>query len=183
MLSAESIKHLTETGGVTWPGELRGDGLLLTLGNVIQPLHEPRYGIVDLADQASIDALYGVQIDNWTTYNLRPQQMVIVPVAQPLTLGPNVFGVIGGLSHLARVGLAVHITSPYVLPGWSGHLALELVNHGPATLRLRVEMPVARLLLLPRGGGPVPSAHPFYGDPTHLKSRYADEFFAGPSER
>lgn len=183
MLSAASIKHLTETGGVTWPGELRGDGLLLTLGHVIQPLHEPRYDIVDLADQASIDALYGVQIPDWTTHNLRPQQMVIIPVAQPLILGPDVFGVIGGLSHLARVGLAVHITSPYVLPGWSGHLALELVNHGPATLRLRVDMPVARLLLFARGGGSVAAAHPFYGDPTNLKSRYADEFFAGPSER
>ncbi|XVV39332.1 dCTP deaminase [Streptomyces sp. CA-100214] len=61
-------------------------------------------------------------------------------------------GMIGGLSHLARVGLAVHVTSPFVLPGWNGHLTLELVNTGPAVLRLHHGMPLARLLVFALDG-------------------------------
>lgn len=181
MLSAASIKDLISSGAVMWDGELRGDGLLLKLGGPIQPLVTPD-AVVDLADQASIDSLYGPQITDWTHYDLAPGQMILAPASEPVALGPDVTGMIGGLSHLARVGLAVHVTSPFVLPGWAGHLALELVNHSPATLRLHHGMPLARLLLQARGGGHPAAAHPFYGQPTELKSRYADDL-VGPNQR
>ncbi|WP_405496343.1 dCTP deaminase domain-containing protein [Streptomyces sp. NBC_00096] len=181
MLSAASIKDLINSGAVTWDGELRGDGLLLKLGGPIQPLVTPDT-IVDLADQASIDTLYGPQITDWTTHDLAPGQMILAPASEPVSLGPDVTGTIGGLSHLARVGLAVHITSPYVLPGWAGHLALELVNHSPAILRLHHGMPLARLVLQLRGGGHTAAAHPYYGRSNALQSRYADEL-AGPNQR
>ncbi|MER5774822.1 hypothetical protein ABT144_11095 [Streptomyces sp. NPDC002039] len=174
MLSAASIKDHINSGAVTWDGELRGDGLLLKLGGPIQPIVAPD-AVVDLADQAGIDTLYGPQIADWTTYDLAPGQMILAPASEPVSLGPDVVGMIGGLSHLARVGLAIHVTSPFVLPGWAGHLTLELVNHSPATLRLHHGMPLARLVLQLRGGGPAATAHPFYGRPADLRSRYADE--------
>ncbi|MFF3675933.1 hypothetical protein ACFYYS_18415 [Streptomyces sp. NPDC002120] len=181
MLSAASIKDHINSGAVTWDGELRGDSLLLRLGGPIQPLVAPD-AVVDLADQASIDTLYGPQIADWTTYDLAPGQMILAPATEPVSLGPDVMGMIGGLSHLARVGLAVHVTSPFVLPGWAGHLTLELVNQSPATLRLHHGMPLARLVLQLRGGGHAATTHPFYGHPADLQSRYADEL-VDPNKR
>lgn len=185
MLSAESITWLIKQDALEWPGQLRGDGLLLTLGTPLQPLITPSTEVIDLGDQSSIDDLYGEPVTDWTSYELMPGEMLLGSVEQPLRLGAGLMGVIGGLSHLARVGLAVHVTSPFVLPGWNGHLTLELVNTGPAVLRLHHGMPLGRLLVLALDG---PSSddvasHPFYGPEADLKSRYADEFPAHPSER
>ncbi|WP_326800502.1 hypothetical protein OIE49_36855 [Streptomyces sp. NBC_01788] len=185
MLSAESITCLITQNAMEWPGQLRGDGLLLTLGSPLQPLTAPSARVIDLADQSSIDGLYSEPVTHWTSYEMRPGEMLLGAVEQPLRLGPGVMGMIGGLSHLARVGLAVHVTSPFVLPGWNGHLTLELVNTGPAVLRLHHGMPLGRLLVFalygPRSDDVAP--HPFYGHESDLKSRYADEFPANPSQR
>ncbi|MEU6487305.1 hypothetical protein [Streptomyces sp. NPDC046887] len=185
MLSAEWITELIKRNALDWSGPLRGDGLLLTLGTPLQPLAAPSTQVIDLADQTSIDNLYGVPITRWTNYELTPGEMLLGAVEQPLRLGAGVMGVIGGLSHLARVGLAVHVTSPFVLPGWNGHLTLELVNAGPAVLRLYHGMPLARLLVfaLDVADSGAAASHPLYGRQSDLKSRYADEFPVDPSQR
>ena len=185
MLSVESITWLIKQEALEWPGQLRGDGLLLTLGSPLQPLTAPSTQVIDLADQASIDGLYGEPITDWMNYEMMRGEMLLGSVEQPLRLGAGVMGIIGGLSHLARVGLAVHVTSPFVLPGWNGHLTLELVNTGPAVLRLHRGMPLGRLLVFalddPRSDDI--ASHPFYGREADLKSRYADEFPTAPSQR
>ncbi|MFE9851264.1 hypothetical protein ACFYPN_21060 [Streptomyces sp. NPDC005576] len=185
MLSAELINWLIGQNALDWPGQLRGDGLLLTLGSPLQPLADPNTQVIDLADQASIDNLYGEPVTDWTSYEMMPGEMLLGSVEQPLRLGAGLMGMIGGLSHLARVGLAVHVTSPFVLPGWNGHLTLELVNTGPAVLRLHHGMALGRLLVFaldgPRPDGSAP--HPFYGREADLKSRYADEFPTNRSSR
>lgn len=185
MLSAESITWLINQGALEWPGWLRGDGLLLTLGSPLQPLVAPGMLVIDLADQSSIDDLYGEPVTEWKTYELMPGEMLLGSVEEPLRLGAGVMGMIGGLSHLARVGLAVHVTSPFVLPGWNGHLTLELVNTSPAALRLHHGMPLARLLIFALDGlrSDDIASHPFYGREADLKSRYADEFAVGPIRR
>ena len=185
MLSAESIARLISQGAMEWPGQLRCDGLLLTLGSPLQPLTAPNMLVIDLADQSSIDELYGEPVTKWKTYELMPGEMLLGAVEEPLRLGAGLMGMIGGLSHLARVGLAVHVTSPFVLPGWNGHLTLELVNSGPAALRLHHGMPLARLLVFALDGprSDDVASHPFYGREVDLKSRYADEFPVGPIRR
>ncbi|MEW1694172.1 dCTP deaminase domain-containing protein [Streptomyces sp. NPDC093249] len=205
MLSAERITWLIRQGTLKWAGRLRGDGLLLTLGSPLQPLAAPGTRVVDLADQTDIDGLYGEPVTDWRTYELKPGELLLGAVEEPLGLGAGLTGTIGGLSHLARVGLAVHVTSPFVLPGWNGHLTLELVNTGPAVLRLHHGMPLARLLVhaldgTPSDGGArsgggahvghghdgrgdTAAPHPFYGRAADLKSRYADEFPVGPNRR
>lgn len=178
MLTASRITELVETGDVVWPGELRGDALLLRLGEPLQALTTATApDVVDLADQDSIDRLYNPACVRWESLELRPGQMVLCQVNHPLRLGTGQAGAIGTLSHLARVGLATHVTSPWVLPGWNGYLMLELLNLGPAVLRLHRGMPAARLLLFNTDGPVEPvGAHPFYGAKGHLGSRYADEF-------
>ena len=63
------------------------------------------------------------------------------------------------------------------LPGWSGYLTLELLNTGPAMLRLHRGMPVARAVIWRMDGVTRPAVpHCHYGGPGELASRYAAEF-------
>jgi deoxycytidine triphosphate deaminase len=176
MLTASEITVQIGRGEIAWPGELRGDGLLLRLGSPLQALTDPGHPI-DLADQDSINALYADPAHDWDEFDLAPGHMMLCAVSQPLRLGAGLAAAIATLSHLARVGLATHITSPWVMPGWDGHLTLELLNTGPATLRLHQDMPVARAVIWRMYGATwdrVPHAH--YGRIGHLGSRYAAEF-------
>jgi deoxycytidine triphosphate deaminase len=178
MLTASEVAAQMRRGEIVWPGELRGDGLLLRLGSPLQLLADPGY-VIDLADQDSIDALYTQARHGWDEYDLDPGQMALCATGHPLRLGPAFAAGIASLSHLARVGLATHVTSPWVMPSWNGHLTLELLNVGPARLRLRRDMPVARVLIWHVCGAtspPIPHDH--YGPPEQLGSRYAAEFGA-----
>lgn len=180
MLTASEISTQMERGDIGWPGGMRDDALLLRLGLPLQPLADPGH-VVDLADQDSIDALYPAPAHGWDTFDLVPGQLVLCAVSEPLRLGTGFAAAIATLSHLARVGLATHVTSPWVMPGWDGHLTLELLNTGPATLRLRHGMPAARAVIWRMDGttrARVP--HACYGRPARLGSRYAAEFGINP---
>ncbi len=180
MLTADEIGDLIRAGEIGWSGALRADALLLRLGGPLQPLRDPPAAQeVDVGDQDSIDRLYLPALPDWDSRCLRPGQLVLCGLDRPLRLGAGLAGAIGTLSHLARLGLAAHAGSPWVLPGWDGLLTLELLNLGPAPLRLHRGCPVARLLIFRTGPrtGPPPTAHPYYGrDGHHLGSRYAQEF-------
>jgi deoxycytidine triphosphate deaminase len=177
MLAATEIAKLIRTGAIGWHGDLRGDGLLARLGSPLQGLASFPNGVVDLADQASINTLYPVPLQQWDTFDIEPGQLVLCQASVPLRLGPGHAGAISTLSHLARVGLATHIDSPWILPGWAGYVTLELFNAGPATLRVHRNMPAARILLFAMDGA-VGQAQPhgFYGAADDQRSRYADEF-------
>ena len=178
MLTASEIAAQIERGEIAWPGELRGDGLLLRLGSPLQLLADPGH-VIDLTNQADIDTLYIQALHSWNECELAPGQMVLCAARHPLRLEPAFAAAIASLSHLARVGLATHVTSPWVMPGWDGHLTLELLNVGPARLRLQPNLPVARAVIWQMHGAtrpPIPHSH--YGRPEELGSRYAAEFGA-----
>jgi deoxycytidine triphosphate deaminase len=178
MLTASEIAVQIGKGEIVWPGEMRGDSLLLRLGSPIQPLPEPGPAI-DLAVQDAIDTIYADPVHDWEDHWLQPGRMLLCSVTHPLRLGTQFAAYIGGLSHLARAGLAVHLASPWVMPGWDGHLTLELFNAGPAVLKLWQDMPAARAVLIRMDGEPgAPVRHEHYGYPGHLGSRYAAEFGA-----
>jgi dCTP deaminase len=48
----------------------------------------------------------------------------------------DLIGRIEGRSTYARVGLSVHQTAPWIQPGWSGRIVLEIMNHGPLQIDL-----------------------------------------------
>lgn len=176
MLTATEITERIGSGEIGWQGEMRGDGLLLRLGAPLQPLNR-HCGVVDLSDQVGIDTLYAEPDFGWHTTDLEPGRLVLCAAAMPLRLAAGLAAAIGTLSHLARTGLAAHLSTPWVLPGWDGFLTLELVNCGPATLRLRRGMPAARVVVFGMTGAAehaVPHRH--YGGRENLGSRYATEF-------
>ena len=51
-----------------------------------------------------------------------------------------------GKSSLARLGLAVHVTAPTIHAGFVGQIQLEVMNHGPLPIRLRVGMSICQLI-------------------------------------
>jgi deoxycytidine triphosphate deaminase len=176
MLTASEIATQIGRGEISWPGELRGDGLLLRLGSPLQPLADPGH-VIDLADQDSIDTLYVDPWHGWDEFELLPGHMALCAAGYPLQLGAGLAAAIASLSHVARVGLAIHVASPWVMPGWDGYLTFELLNVGPAALRLRRDMPVARAVIWRMDGTTrAPVSHGHYGRLSKLGSRYAVEF-------
>ena len=51
-----------------------------------------------------------------------------------------------GKSSLARLGLAVHVTAPTIHAGSDGQIQLEVINHGPLPIRLRIGMSICQLI-------------------------------------
>lgn len=177
-----AVRSLIDEGTLVWCGELRRDSLLLMLGNRLQPMacHPP--AVVDLTDQDQIDAMYGETMVGWRSFTLRRGELALVHTDHPVALPRSVGGFIGGLSHLARLGLTVHLDTPIVDAGFNGVLTIEMFNAGPSDVILRPGMPVAKVILYHVGDGALaePYHHIFYGNEEHLGSKYASEFFASP---
>lgn len=52
-----------------------------------------------------------------------------------------------GKSGLARIGLGVHVAAPTIHAGFPGTIQLELVNHGPMSIKLRPGMAICQLII------------------------------------
>lgn len=48
----------------------------------------------------------------------------------------NMIALVEGRSTYARVGLSMHQTAPWIQPGWSGPIVLEMMNSGPLDIKL-----------------------------------------------
>jgi dCTP deaminase len=77
----------------------------------------------------------------------------------------KVAGRVEGKSGLARIGLAIHVTAPTIHAGFPGTIQLELINHGPAPIKLCPGMPICQLIIEAVKGTPS-KAH---------KSQFADQ--------
>src|SRR5260370_36637808 len=86
MLTASEITAQIGRRKIAWPGELRGDGLLLRLGSPLQPLADPGH-VLDLARHDSIKALYAEPLHDWGEFELAPGCMALCAAGQPLRLG------------------------------------------------------------------------------------------------
>src|SRR5580700_10403441 len=82
MLTASEINVQIGLGEIAWPGELRGDALLLRLGSPLQPLAAPGQ-VIDLASQDSIDTLYAAPRHDWDEFELAPGRMVLCAAGRP----------------------------------------------------------------------------------------------------
>lgn len=68
-----------------------------------------------------------------------------------------------GKSSLARFGLLIHFTAPTIHAGFEGNITLEIMNLGPAPIRLQRGMPICQLILEPVQGVPLGSGGQFSG--------------------
>jgi dCTP deaminase len=76
------------------------------------------------------------ELGNRETFDLRPGELVLALTHESIRIPPHLIGLVEGRSTYARVGLSMHQTAPWIQPGWSGPIVLEIANHGGFTIKL-----------------------------------------------
>jgi deoxycytidine triphosphate deaminase len=79
---------------------------------------------------------------------LKPGETILARVYEKLTIPNTCAGKFEGRSSFARLGLSVHATGDFANPGYRGHMPLQLINHGPFTLRVYPYISVCQLILV-----------------------------------
>ncbi len=107
----------------------------LKLGDTLRvftPRTEP-YEVHDDADFAHLTKL--ILLTN-KGYTMSPGETVLGVTKEKITLAQNIAGWLEGRSRFARIGLMVHISSPFMQPGIDNHQVLEIANLGPTPLTI-----------------------------------------------
>ena len=69
-------------------------------------------------------------------HEIKPGDFVLARTLESIMVPRNMIARVEGRSTYARVGLSMHQTAPWIQPGWSGPIILELKNNGPLTIKL-----------------------------------------------
>lgn len=70
------------------------------------------------------------------SFDLVPGELVLALTHESITVPNNLIALVEGRSTYARVGLSMHQTAPWIQPGWSGPIVLEIANHGQIPIKL-----------------------------------------------
>ena len=70
-------------------------------------------------------------------FELHPGEFVLALTHETITIPPHLIGLVEGRSTYARVGLSMHQTAPWIQPGWTGQITLEIRNSGPLIIALQ----------------------------------------------
>jgi dCTP deaminase len=70
------------------------------------------------------------------SFTLEPDEFILAMTHESVTIPRNMIGLVEGRSSYARLGVSMHQTAPWIQPGWSGKIVLEIKNHGPAKIEL-----------------------------------------------
>lgn len=70
-------------------------------------------------------------------FDLHPGEFVLALTHERITVPNHLIGHVEGRSTYARVGLSMHQTAPWIQPGWSGQITLEIRNSGPLIISLQ----------------------------------------------
>jgi dCTP deaminase len=76
------------------------------------------------------------QLGDRETFELKPGELVLALTHESITVPRNMIALVEGRSTYARMGLSMHQTAPWIQPGWTGPIVLEISNHGPFTMKL-----------------------------------------------
>ena len=77
-------------------------------------------------------------------YCIDSGEFILAQSFETVTIPRNLIARVEGRSTYARVGLSMHETAPWLQPGWTGQITLEIMNSGPLKIRLmpKDDMPV-----------------------------------------
>jgi dCTP deaminase len=67
---------------------------------------------------------------------LKSGTFILAMTYESIKVPRNMIALVEGRSTYARVGLSMHQTAPWIQPGWSGPIILEIVNNGPLDIAL-----------------------------------------------
>jgi dCTP deaminase len=107
----------------------------LALGSAIRIFtgQKEAYPVRDDADFAHITKLIEMTEEGYT---MQPGEALLGVTKEKITLAPHIAGWLEGRSRFARVGLMVHISSPFMQPGIDSHQVLEIANLAPTPLTI-----------------------------------------------
>jgi len=107
----------------------------LALGNSLRIfVHRDKpYPANDNADFSDITKLLPI---NKEGYTMAPGETVLGITAEKISLAPHIAGWLEGRSRFARIGLMVHISSPFMQPGINNQQVLEIANLSPTALTI-----------------------------------------------
>lgn len=70
------------------------------------------------------------------TYTVEPGEFILAQTYERIWVPRYLIAAVEGRSSYARAGLSMHLTAPWLQPGWNGLLTLEIFNSGPLTIEL-----------------------------------------------
>lgn len=76
------------------------------------------------------------QFGNRMSFPLAPGEFVLGLTHEKIAIPRDLIGLVEGRSTYARLGISMHQTAPWIQPGWSGPIVLEIMNNGPLTVEL-----------------------------------------------
>jgi dCTP deaminase len=71
-----------------------------------------------------------------SAFELHPGKFVLALTHESIQIPRHLIGLVEGRSTYARLGLSMHQTAPWIQPGWSGPIVLEIANHGNMVIKL-----------------------------------------------
>ncbi|MET7363234.1 dCTP deaminase [Streptomyces sp. NPDC005562] len=114
-----------------------------------------------------------LEIEDEDGWPMKPGDFVLASTVERIALPDDLAARVEGKSSLGRLGLAVHVTAGFIDPGFAGQVTLEIANLSPWPIRLRRQMPIAQLCLIPMAAAPT---RPYGSAGNHYQGQY------GPTE-
>jgi dCTP deaminase len=118
----------------------------LHLGHQLRLLGQSVNGPIPVKED-SVPPGATAQIELDEPYVLAPGSTVLGITRERLFLPPNLCGWLEGRSRIARLGLAIHVTSGFVQPGCANHQVLEMSNLAGAPLALYPDVRICQIVL------------------------------------
>jgi len=119
----------------------------------------------------TLDLVYDKHTISNTGFNLEPNKFILGNTVEYVSL-PLVEDCltarIEGRSSAARLGLIVHFTAPTIHAGFEGHITLEMINLGLATITLYPNTYICQLILETVKGSPERKESQFQGQKVPL---------------
>ena len=116
----------------------------LHLGDEFRVVNGVREALVHVTEEAEPET---EQVTVADYYVLEPGHTVLGVTRERLCLPPDLCAWIEGRSRMARLGLAVHVTSGFVQPGVQNHQVLEMTNLSRGPLALHPGTRICQIVL------------------------------------
>ena len=90
------------------------------------------------------------QFGKRSIYVLEPGEFILAKTLERVTIPAHLIASVEGRSSYARLGLSMHQTAPWIHPGFSNHITLEIRNSGKYKMELtpRIDRPCQLTLFL-----------------------------------
>lgn len=151
VISQPDLKKAVEEGSITFEPPLSDDqwgpaSVDLSLGFSFTKLNKSTGMKLSVAEgmKAIADAGFWIteeleqknRFGQANTFCLEPGEFVLAMTHEKVTVPNDMIALVEGRSTYARIGLSMHQTAPWIQPGWSGPIVLEIMNNGPLKVEL-----------------------------------------------